>query len=212
MRLLATSLLALAIGFLGSMPVAGPVAVMTLSRAARERFGEALRIGLGAAVAEGIYAGIAFWGFATFLSRYKLVVPISHGATAAVLTGLGIRFMVWRSTDRKDEHESNAGTLLLGFSISALNPTLLLTWGAAVAFLYSKGLEQRSPLSAIPFGLCAGLGVAGWFGSLVALMRKYGGKVPRTAMTYVVRTIGLVLAGLGIWAGVQLFDWIRSAP
>jgi threonine/homoserine/homoserine lactone efflux protein len=183
---------------------------MTLSRAARERFGEALRIGLGAAVAEGIYAGIAFWGFATFLSRYKLVVPASHGATALVLTGLGVRFMGWRPADRKDERESNAGTLLLGFSVSLLNPTLLLTWSAAVAFLYSKGLEQRSALSAIPFGLFAGLGVAGWFGSLVALMRKYRGKVPRRAMTYGVRTMGFALVGLGIWAGIQLVEWIRS--
>ena len=55
MRLLAICALALVFGYIGSMPLAGPVAIMALSRAARRKFGEALRVGLGAAVAEGLY-------------------------------------------------------------------------------------------------------------------------------------------------------------
>ena len=136
MRVLFVSLVALAFGFFGSMPLAGPIAVLTVSRAAHDRFDEALRIAAGASIAEGIYAGVAFWGFTTFLARTPLIVPISHGATAIVLTAVGARFVFWRMSEARDAHESRAGTLLLGFTVSMLNPTLLLTWSAAVAFLY----------------------------------------------------------------------------
>lgn len=210
MHVLLVSLVALAFGFLGSMPLAGPIAVLTVSRAAHDRYGEALRIAAGAAVAEGIYAGVAFWGFTTFLARISLIVPISHGATALVLTGLGARFIFWRMNEAEDKHESRSGTLFLGFTVSMLNPTLLLTWSAAVAFLYSRHLEPKSSLAALPFGGCAAAGIAGWFACLVALMRKYRGKIPSKVLTYGVRAMGVALVGLGITAGVSLVHWIRD--
>jgi threonine/homoserine/homoserine lactone efflux protein len=210
MAVLLVSLVALAFGFFGSMPLAGPIAVLAVSRAAHDRFDEALRIAAGAAVAEGIYAGVAFWGFTTFLARNALIVPVSHGATAVVLTALGVRFVFWRMNEAKDAHESRAGTLLLGFTVSMLNPTLLLTWSAAVAFLYSRHLEPASALAALPFGACAAAGIAGWFACLVALMRKYRGKIPGKVLTYGVRAMGVALIGLGITAGVSLAHWIRD--
>jgi threonine/homoserine/homoserine lactone efflux protein len=209
MRLLAVCLMALVFGFVGSMPLAGPIAILAVSRASQRRFGEALRVGLGAAVAEGLYAGVAFWGFTTFLGRHAIVVPISHGATAVILTGVGARFVFWKPTEEENTRENKAGTALLGFSVSAVNPTLLLTWSTAVAFLYSRGLQDASPIYALPFGICAAAGIGGWFFTLVAIFKKYGKKVPREAMTWVVRTMGLVLAGLGIWSGVKLYDWYR---
>ncbi|HEV3192845.1 MAG TPA: LysE family transporter, partial [Polyangiaceae bacterium] len=86
MHLLVVCAIAFAFAFVGSMPLVGPIALLTVSRAAHKRFGEALRIGLGAAAAEALYASLAFWGFATVLSRYRLVIPISRGATGVVLT------------------------------------------------------------------------------------------------------------------------------
>ncbi len=210
MRVILVSLVALAFGFFGSMPLAGPIAVLAVSRAAHDRFDEALRIALGAAVAEGIYAGVAFFGFTTFLARNPLIVPISHGATAVILTVLGARFVFWRMSEAKDAHESRAGTWLLGFTVSLLNPTLLLTWSTAVAFLYSRDLEPASALAAVPFGGCAAAGIAGWFACLVALMRKYRGKIPGKVLTYGVRAMGVALIGLGIAAGVSLVHWLRD--
>ena len=61
MRLLAICLVALIFGFMGSIPLAGPIAIMAVARASRGKYSEAMRIGLGAAAAEGIYAGLAFW-------------------------------------------------------------------------------------------------------------------------------------------------------
>src|SRR5436305_1146067 len=128
MRVLAACLVAFAFGFLGSIPLAGPIAVLMLARAAQRRFGEAFRVGVGAAMAEGTYAGVAFWGFNTFLTRNRLVEPISHAAATLVLSGLGVAFMFWKPREKKDRRENAAGTVLLGFSVSALNPTLIITW------------------------------------------------------------------------------------
>lgn len=211
---LAACSIALAFGFFGSVPLAGPIALMVLSRAARRKFDEARRIALGAAIAEGIYAGIAFWGFATFLANHESVVPVSHATTAVLLVALGARFVFWQPVERTDRSEIKAGTALVGFSVSALNPTLLLTWSAAVAFIYSKGLGNQPAVVAVPFGASAAAGVGGWFACFVALLRKYEGRLPRTAMTWTVRVMGLVLVGLGMWSGVQLARWIgeHEAP
>jgi threonine/homoserine/homoserine lactone efflux protein len=209
MRLIAICIVALVFGFVGSMPLAGPIAIMAVARASRRRYGEALRIGLGAAGAEGIYAGLAFWGFTTFLARHAIVVPISHATTALVLTPVGVRFAFWRPSEGSEgPQENKAGTALLGFSVSAINPTLLLTWSAAVAALYSRGLKDPPPAYAIPFGLCAAAGIGGWFVTLVALFKRYGGKLPSAALTWVVRSMGLVLVVLGVWSGIKLARFI----
>jgi threonine/homoserine/homoserine lactone efflux protein len=210
MRLVAVCAMALVFGFVGSMPLAGPIAILVLSRATQRRFGEALRIGVGAAVAEALYAGVAFWGFATFLAQHAVVVPISHGVTAAVLLALGIRFMFWKADAEHGEPKSGAGTLFFGFSISAINPTLLLTWSTAVAFLASYGLTGAGPIYAAPFALCAGAGIAAWFALLVTVLRRYQGKVPEKALAWTVRVLGAVIAALGVGSGVRLARWLMG--
>ncbi|MGH7272309.1 MAG: LysE family transporter [Polyangiaceae bacterium] len=212
MRLLALCAVALVFGFVGSMPLAGPIALLVLSRATRKRFGEAIRIGLGAAAAEGIYAGFAFWGFTTFLASHAIVVPISHAMTALILIALGVRFGFWTAGEHHGPKDapSGAGTVFFGFSVSAINPTLLLTWSTAVAFLYSKGLHEPSASYAIPFGLSAAVGIGAWFSVFVLLMRKYGGKLPLAALTWTVRVLGWALVVLGAWSGVQLVEWLAA--
>jgi len=203
-HLLANCAVALAFGYLGSVPLAGPIAVMVLSRAAAGKFGEGLRIGLGAAVAEGLYAGMAFWSFAALLGRSTLLVPLARGATALVLMPLGVRFVFWRSKEDGDRRRGRAGTSLLGFSISALNPTLFLTWSAAVGVVLSRQPRPLWEWDAIPFGLSAGAGVALWFLTLVLLLRHYGEKLGRDVMPWMVRGLGLVLFAMGLWSAVGL--------
>ena len=47
-------------GFIGSMPVAGPVAVLVVSRSLEGRLRDGALIGLGSALAEGAYAFLAY--------------------------------------------------------------------------------------------------------------------------------------------------------
>jgi threonine/homoserine/homoserine lactone efflux protein len=201
--------IALGFGFFGSMPLLGPISIMVFSRAAQKKYSEALHIALGAALAEGTYAGVAFLGFATLLAQHPVVVPLSNGVTAIVLVGLGIRFAVWKPAEPTDEDAPPGGTTLVGFSLAVINPTLLVTWGTAVAFLYSKGLGVASPLAALPFGASAAAGIVGWFAVLVALLRRFEGKVPDRALAWTIRALGVALIGLGAWSAVQLVQWLR---
>jgi threonine/homoserine/homoserine lactone efflux protein len=118
--------------------------------------------------------------------------------------------MFWKPDAGHAEPKGGAGTLFFGFSISAINPTLLLTWSAAVAFLASYGLKGASPIYALPFALSAGAGIAAWFVLLVGFLRKYQGKVPAKALTWTVRALGFVLVVLGVGSGIRLAKWIAG--
>ncbi|WP_395842038.1 LysE family transporter [Cystobacter fuscus] len=208
MALLVTALVAFAFGFIGSMPLTGPVAVMVFSECLRGRHGVALRVGLGAALAEACYAAVAFWGFTHFFSEHPAVLPVSKGLSALLLVGLGVYFARWSpGGDSVLEPEGRAAGFLVGFSVSALNPTLLATWSGAVAFLHARQLVHFTRLGALPFGLGAGAGVACWEAVFVGLSWRLGQRFSLRAMTWGVRGMGLLLLGGAVFSGM---DFVRS--
>jgi threonine/homoserine/homoserine lactone efflux protein len=202
------AIVAFTFGFVGSMPVAGPISVMVVARAASGRAREAMSIGVGAAIAEGLYALLAFWGFATFLARHQAVLPLSHAVSAVVLLVVGVRFILWH------EHQDNAaparagGPFLVGFTVSALNPTLLATWGVATTFLYSKRWFDMSAGMAVPFGAAAAAGVGCWNALVVWGLDRYKHKFPRHAIAWFVRGMGVVLVVLAVWSGIELVRYV----
>jgi threonine/homoserine/homoserine lactone efflux protein len=146
----------------------------------------------------------------TFLARHALVLPISHGLTAVILCALGARFLFFRvkEDEVKAGEEPRPGRFWVGFSVSAVNPTLLATWGAVTTFLYARQLVQFTGLLAIPFGLFAAAGIGAWGLLTVALMKRFRNQLPRAALTWVVRSMGVVLIGVGAWSGVELGRYV----
>ncbi len=205
------SVLAFVFAFVGSLPLAGPIALLVVSNGVRGRYREAFEIAVGAAVAEGVYAFLAFWGFATLLARYELVLPISHGVTAVLLLGLGVRF-VFFTVRAEPAGEDKPGRFWVGFSISALNPTLLVTWSAVTTFVFSKGPVVFEPVLAVPFGVFAAGGVAVWGAVTVGLLRRYRSQLPERVLTWVVRAMGLVLVGAAVWSGIELVRHLHDPP
>ncbi|PTL75299.1 hypothetical protein DAT35_55680 [Vitiosangium sp. GDMCC 1.1324] len=215
MNTLITALVAFTFGFIGSMPLAGPIAVLVFSTSAQKQYGTALRIGLGAALAVAIYASVAFWGFSTFLANRPAVLPVSHGLSALVLTVLGVHFARWKPRDEQQPargHNPHLQGFLLGFTIAALNPTLLATWSTAVAFLYSQQLVAFSGLLALPFGAAAGAGVASWELVFVGLLRRYQSRFSRQALAWMVRGMGVLLLVGGVITGIELVRELVSPP
>lgn len=212
MPFVAVSVVAFVFAFVGSLPLAGPIALLVVSSSASQRYEEARRIAFGAAVAEGIYAFLAFWGFATFLARYAVVLPISHGVTAVILGGLGARFVFFKVGQRepKASERPRSGRFWVGFSISAFNPTLLVTWSAVTTFLYSKQLFRFTGALAVPFGLFAAAGIATWGLTMVALLRHF--RLPRGALTWIVRGMGVAMIGIALSSGVELGRYLLAGP
>ncbi|MBL8740814.1 MAG: LysE family transporter [Myxococcales bacterium] len=192
-------------GFFGSIPVAGPIAALVLSRGLTGRFTSAALIGVGGAVAEALYAFLAFWGFSTYLTRYPWIDPVSRSVAAVILVGLGISFTRYHGAREapKKEADSHAKSVMLGFSITALNPTLIATWTAATTTLYSADIVRLEPGSALPFALGALLGIGGWFSLLTALLRRYRGRFDQKKLELFVRGIGVLILLLGLWFGYK---------
>jgi len=199
------AVVAFVLGFVGSMPVAGPVGVLVLTRSAEGRFRDALRLALGAATAEAVWAFLAFWGFATFAARHHLVLPISHAVTAIVLLVVGARFVRWKpKPPPPGAIRPGRSPFAIGFGVSILNPTLVVTWSAVTTALYARQIVTMSGWLAFPFGIAAGAGGAAWFALLVKLMRRYGKSIPERAIKWIVRGMGVVLVVVAVWSGVDL--------
>ena len=205
--MLVTALVGFLFGFIGSMPVAGPIAVLVFTRGVEGRYRSGLFIAIGAALSEQIYAFLAFWGFSTFLADYPWIVPVSRALAALVLLSLGIVLARHRAAEPDaSPKERVGGSFLVGFTISALNPTFLATWTAATATLFSTGLVTFSPWLAAPFALAGAAGIILWFALLVALLRRYRGRFRQETLTKVVRVMGYFLIGV---SGVVAVEFVR---
>jgi threonine/homoserine/homoserine lactone efflux protein len=206
--IVAAALLGFAFGFVGSIPVAGPIAVLVLTRVLEDRARSAMYLASGAAVAEGGYAYLAFWGSAELLTRYAWLDAASRSTAALILTGVGVHFLRRpRSTTAQPASGLRGGSkrsFLLGLTITALNPALLATWAAAVAALYSLGLLRFDPRAALPFSLGACAGITAWFATLLTSIGRFRGQLTRAALDRLVRAIGVLLVLLGLGVGVHL--------
>lgn len=208
MNALLVFLAALGFGFVGSIPLTGPIAVLVLSRAVSGDRHAARMIGLGAAVAEGVYAAAAYFAFSA-VSASKVLEPIANLITMAVLIGLGIYFARWKFKEKKCRKTKSQKGLWIGFSISIVNPTLLVTWSAVVAALFAHGISPGHRWRASIFGAGAAVGVALWELLFVWLVKRYGDKFTHKTLQWVVRGVGVVLIGVGIWSGIGFW---HSAP
>jgi len=200
------TLVGLLFGFVGSMPMAGPIWALVFARALRGRMREGLYVAIGGALAEAIYAALAFWGFASLLERYAWIQSVSDGLAAVILAALGVLFLCHRGTEISDAGgpgRSGAG-LLLGFTITALNPTLIATWSAASAMLLSTGLLEFRSQHALPFGFGALVGIVLWFATLLRLVGRFRERFSYDRLVAVIRVMGGGLLVLAMWFAWRL--------
>ena len=195
-------------GFIGSMPVAGPIAALVFARALQGRMRSGLRIAMGGAVAEAAYAALAFWGFAELLEQYPWVQQVSNAAAAVILTVLGILFVRHKPGEPQEspEEDQPRSGFLLGFTITALNPTLIATWAAAAAMLLSTGLVAFEGAHALPFSVGAMVGIVAWFATLLRLVAHFRERFSYATLARVIRAMGWFLLVVGAWFAYQLLS------
>ena len=167
----------LALGFFASVPIAGPISILVFALGVENRVRSAFGVALGGAVAESFYAFLAFWGFSHYLARYPLVAGFSRGITAVILLLIGIR-LIRRREEASPKSPASARNgirngLLLGLTISLLNPTLILTWTVASGMVLASHLFRVNPQGALPFSAGVCLGILGWFALLLHLVVRY---------------------------------------
>ena len=205
--MLSTALIGFLMGVGGSIPLAGPITMLVLGYGLEGRIRQAALVAVGSAVPESLYAGLALWGFGALVEEFKWVGPISHAIAVLVLLGVGL-FLILRppatkesSTSTSAEDDGSKRHLLLGLSITFLNPALILNWGAAVTMIYSLGLVEPKPQFAIPFGLGVGAGILSWFTVALYFLHRHHKRISPAGREKLMKGMGVLLFGLGMLAG-----------
>ncbi len=209
--MLSIALIGFLMGVAGSIPLAGPITMLVLGYGLEGRIRQAALIGLGSALPECVYAGLALWGFGALVEEFEWVGPTSQAIAAAVLLAVGL-FLILRppresnraANASAEEVEGSKRHFLLGLSITALNPALILNWGAAVTMVYSLGLVEPKPYFAIPFGLGVGAGILAWFTVALYFLHRHHRRISAALRTKLMKGMGVLLFGLGVLAAARM--------
>jgi threonine/homoserine/homoserine lactone efflux protein len=200
-------LIGFAFGYLGSMPVAGPISVLVLHLGLARDPRRALYVAVGGAVAESLYALLAFWGLSEVITRYPMVLPASRMVGSGLLLALGLVMLLARTRGATPQNQprqrGRKRSFALGFLITAVNPTLIVTWTAAVAALHSTGLLAMDRAQALPFAAAACCGIVAWFITLLWLVGRWKERASVHTLTRFRRWMGAVLVMAGGWMGLR---------
>lgn len=205
-------LLALFLGFsaglLTTVPLAGPASALIFSMALRGRRHQARFMALGAATAELTYANLAYFGFSRFLKDLPVLAQVSSIVAAIILTAVGLYFYKNQKLREIHESEDNAilvpwRSFLLGLGLGGGNLTLLATWTAALALIYSLNLFEITGTNFFLFSLSFAIGVVAWFFILVKLVQVYKSQFEASILDRILKGVGVFLMGLGLWMFVQ---------
>ena len=85
--------LGFAMGWVGSVPLAGPVAVLTFQRGMNRRYHEGFLLVAGAALMEMVYCAVAVTGQGYLVGRWPHLKQALEGLGALVMVALGIYFL-----------------------------------------------------------------------------------------------------------------------
>jgi threonine/homoserine/homoserine lactone efflux protein len=206
--MLLTLLIGFAFGYIGSMPVAGPISVLVLHLSLAHNPRHALYVAVGGAVAESLYALLAFWGLSAVVARYPMVLPAAKVVGAVLLLGLGLAMLLRRPAQAPprpspDQQRGTKRSFALGFLITAVNPTLIITWTAAVAALNATGLLDMRRAEALPFAASVCAGIILWFLTLLSLAKKWRTRVSAASLGRFMKSMGAGLVTLGGWMVVR---------
>ena len=200
------------LGFIASMPIAGPISLLVFHRGMLARYREGWAIGLGGAIPEGIYCALAILGVSAIRERFIFLDPFAKGLGILWLFAIGLYFVLGRQKHietgsvAKPSGPQWAGPFCLGLSISTLNPTFFFTWSATATMLYSITNLTFNISEGIVFATSVVVGTAVWFGVLLALLRRWRERFPLWMLHRVIRGIGVVLIATSVvWAAWILF-------
>jgi threonine/homoserine/homoserine lactone efflux protein len=207
--------LGFALGFVFSMPVAGPVSLLVFGRGLQGRGRSGVSLALGSSIAESMYAYLAFWGFSALLASYAWIEPLSRALTCVLLTALGVRFarMHTAAPSEAPTITRELGikrSFFLGLTITALNPTLIATWSAVAAGVHSFELIALGAQHALVFAVGVGCGSAVWFAVLLWLLRRYKQRFPAATLDRTLRYMGLFAVALGLFFGVRFVLYFQK--
>lgn len=186
------------LGLLLAVPV-GPIGLLCLRRSLTVGTAAGMAIGLGAATADAVYAGIAAFAMgiaAPFISGSSWL-GIAGGV---VLIAIGLKDILHRQAPAspptlRGHFGAYAGTVLLTLT----NPATVLTFAAVIVGL---GLvpDLASMFDRLIFVAGVFIGSTAWWIVLSATGGKLGDRLPPQAVRWTRRVAGGAFVGFGLFA------------
>lgn len=199
------SLIGFLMGFIGSMPILGPVSSLVFHRGLGGRYWDGWAIGVGGALAEGVYCAIAVWGFTAVHHNFHFSTTLAKAMAVSVLGGIGLYFIFigpGRPTDPRTPRQGGwtaLSSLTVGFTVAAANPTLLLIWSASVGMLLAvTNVSLQGHVAKVVFPASVTAGIVTWFSVLLILLHRLRHRFPFPAHRAAIRAMGGALVILAI--------------
>lgn len=193
-------------GFLGAIPVAGPVSALVLNHGLKKNNGRGIALATGAALAESIYVLLSFLGFNFILVSVPGFETVSKWATSLILTALGLYFIFHKNAKptqlpiESKQRGKKRSAFFFGFTVSILNPTLIATWSSVITTVHSYHLFNYSMLNSVQFSLGVASGIVSWFALMLFLIRKNHHRISDRWVRKILLMIGILLVGLGVFS------------
>jgi threonine/homoserine/homoserine lactone efflux protein len=131
------SIVGFIVGFIFSMPIAGPISILITSNAFHGRSKYCYQVTAGASIADFIYVFVALFGLTKLYALYKPVIPYVLLAGSFFLLYMGYKIFNTKVDIEHLDDQSHLpkkidkkikGAFYTGFMINFLNPTLFIGW------------------------------------------------------------------------------------
>lgn len=196
LALFATSLL---LGLAVAAPL-GPIGALCINRTLERGFAAGLAGGLGTALADGVYAAAAAFGFAAFTATLTLIDTPLRLAGGGFMLWLG-----WRSLSPAPDRpaaETAArglfGTTAATFLLTVANPMTILSFAALFAGLGLAGAADPAAPATVVAGVFAGSML--WWCVLSGGVAMARHRLPARFARGLSLATGAILIGFGLWA------------
>lgn len=171
------------------------VSIVDAATAGHRRF--ATGLGIGGAIADAAHAALAFIGIGQLVTARPALVRGLAIAAAIVIVGYAI--VSWRRLRAAPAPGRTASTALRGIAtgvaLTLPNPAALAAWVAVAAALW----PTASTAAAITLAIGVGIGSAGWFSGLAAVVSRM--RPAHRALRVIPRVALAVFVGIAV-AGV----------
>lgn len=198
---------ALVLGVVAAIAPVGPVTILVLRRCLAGNWRGALKVGLGRMVPETLYCGLATFGTAALIKQY----PGARLTIESIGTGLLFVIGTWfvsrnHAPDTQAHDASSRKGDWAGFFLSAVNPTLLLSWSAISAVAISISGIEPTIQHKIAFPLGIGTGIACGYVGLIWTLHRFDDRLNANIISSIIRVIGAGFVALSIWNALKLLE------
>lgn len=193
------------IGISIAAPV-GPIGILCIKRSLTRGYAAGFATGLGAALADLMYAIVAGFGLTAVSSFLIKQQPLLYFIGGLVLTALGIKtlFSPPITQPLTIKGKSFLSTTLETMILTLTNPFTILAFVAAFAGI-GLGVEDHNYKSALLLCLGVFLGSALWFTALSTTMAFFRSKCNPFVIARINTISGFFLVGAGIALILNLF-------